>query len=236
MGDDSEVANLRKCSVCGGSFPDRDLIQYNDVQVCPSCRPAFFQKLKENSTGFSNCSVCKTAHADSELIQYNDLKICASCKPAFFQKLKEGAALPADRSYAGFWRRGAALFVDGIIFWILSFCMYLAAGISFLALERTPEEAKTVMIITAIQYLIWFAYQVYFIGKHGATPGKMALGVKVINADGSRVSYLKAFGRIFATGLSSIILGIGFLMAAFDDEKRALHDRICNTRVIRTKN
>jgi uncharacterized RDD family membrane protein YckC len=52
-------------------------------------------------------------------------------------------------------------------------------------------------------------------------------------ADGGRVSYSRALGRHFAKWLSSIILGIGFIMAVFDDERRTLHDRICETRVVR---
>ena len=86
--------------------------------------------------------------------------------------------------------------------------------------------------MTIVQYIVFIGYEVFFIGKFGATPGKMALKIKVINADGSKVGYLKAVGRYFAKLLSAIILGIGYFMAAFDDEKRALHDRICNTRVI----
>ena len=71
------------------------------------------------------------------------------------------------------------------------------------------------------------------VGKHGATPGKMACGLKVVSPDGGPVSYGKACGRFFAEMLSGLTLGIGYIMVAFDDEKRALHDRICNTRVIR---
>ena len=89
--------------------------------------------------------------------------------------------------------------------------------------------------MTIVLYIISFGYEVFFIGKFGATPGKMACSIKVINADGSKVSYLKALGRVFAYFLSGLILGIGYIMAAFDDEKRALHDRICNTRVILKK-
>ena len=72
------------------------------------------------------------------------------------------------------------------------------------------------------------------VGRHGATPGKMAWGLKVIRADGGTVSYGRAFGRFWAQLLSGLLLGIGFIMVAFDDEKRALHDHICDTRVIRT--
>jgi uncharacterized RDD family membrane protein YckC len=51
--------------------------------------------------------------------------------------------------------------------------------------------------------------------------------------DGGKVSYGRAVGRHFAKYLSSFTLGIGYIMAGIDDEKRALHDRICNTRVIK---
>ena len=42
-----------------------------------------------------------------------------------------------------------------------------------------------------------------------------------------------AFGRHFAKYLSAMILLIGYIMAAFDDQRRTLHDRICETRVVR---
>jgi uncharacterized RDD family membrane protein YckC len=42
-------------------------------------------------------------------------------------------------------------------------------------------------------------------------------------------------GRYFAQWISAIILAIGYIMAAFDDQKRALHDRICETRVIHVR-
>jgi uncharacterized RDD family membrane protein YckC len=80
--------------------------------------------------------------------------------------------------------------------------------------------------------VIAIGYETFFIGKYGATPGKMACKIKVVTADGGKVSYLLAFGRYFAKVLSSLTCLIGYIMAAFDDEKRALHDRICNTRVV----
>jgi uncharacterized RDD family membrane protein YckC len=61
----------------------------------------------------------------------------------------------------------------------------------------------------------------------------MACGLKVVTEDGQRLSYMRAFGRYFAEIISGMILYIGYIMAAFDYEKRALHDRICTTRVIK---
>jgi uncharacterized RDD family membrane protein YckC len=85
----------------------------------------------------------------------------------------------------------------------------------------------------AISMLVAASYNIFFVGKFGATPGKMALRLKVVTASGGTVSYARATGRYFAELLSSITLLIGYIMAAFDEQKRALHDRICDTRVIR---
>ena len=84
-----------------------------------------------------------------------------------------------------------------------------------------------------LQVAVAAVYVIWFVGKFGATPGKMALGLKVVRAGGSPVSIGLAFGRYFAKMLSGFILLIGYIMAAFDVQKRALHDMICNTRVIR---
>jgi uncharacterized RDD family membrane protein YckC len=54
----------------------------------------------------------------------------------------------------------------------------------------------------------------------------------VVTADGGRVSYLRALGRYFAKMLSGFTCLIGYIIAAFDGQKRALHDHICNTRVV----
>ena len=83
-----------------------------------------------------------------------------------------------------------------------------------------------------VQFLIGLCYAVFFLGRFAATPGKMACGLLVVRADGSALTYPRAAGRHFADMLSGITLCIGYLIAAFDLEKRALHDHICDTRVV----
>jgi uncharacterized RDD family membrane protein YckC len=89
------------------------------------------------------------------------------------------------------------------------------------------------VVQTPISMAITACYYTFFVGKYGATPGKMATKLSIVNADGSPVSYGKACGRYFAQIVSSLACCIGYLMVAWDPEKRALHDRICGTRVIR---
>jgi len=76
-------------------------------------------------------------------------------------------------------------------------------------------------------------YESVFVGRLGATPGKMALGLKVVRPDGGPISLGRAVVRYFAKVVSGIILMIGYIMAGFDSQKHALHDMICDTRVIR---
>jgi uncharacterized RDD family membrane protein YckC len=58
----------------------------------------------------------------------------------------------------------------------------------------------------------------------------------VVRPDGRPVDLGRAFGRYFAKILSAFILLIGYIIAGFDSEKRALHDMICDTRVIKREN
>jgi uncharacterized RDD family membrane protein YckC len=174
------------------------------------------------------------------VIRYGGRWVCASCKPAFVQKLKEGVVSSAALEYAGFWIRFAAVFVDGIILWFVNVVLGLVVLSPFIRTvsQGAPAINKLLIVQGAtflVQLVIGITYEVWFIGKFGATPGKMACKVKVVTPEGSPISYGRAFGRYFGKLLSGLILCIGYLMAAFDVEKRALHDRLCNTRVIRTR-
>jgi len=95
------------------------------------------------------------------------------------------------------------------------------------------QSAAGIIISILLSIIFPIIYYIYFLVKYSATPGKMALGIKIICLDNDRISVMKALGRNLSEILSGITLGIGYIIAAFDSEKRALHDRICNTRVVR---
>lgn len=157
------------------------------------------------------------------------------------------AAVAAGRHYGGFWIRFLARIIDvillGVINAIVRFPLMLMFGLGTMGmggLGRGPGDGvifgPAMMGVMGLSALIGIAlgaaYEVYFLSAHGATPGKMALGLRVIRPDGEPISPMLALGRHFALWISGIILMIGYIMAAFDPEKRALHDRICETRVI----
>jgi uncharacterized RDD family membrane protein YckC len=135
--------------------------------------------------------------------------------------------------YAGFWIRFVAKFVDGVIVGVPGYALQFGAS-GFL--QDDPERAMIALFVGwLISFILQLAYSVWLTGKYGATVGKMACGLRVVTPNGQKISYGLACGRFFAEILSGMILYIGYFMAAFDEEKRALHDRICNTRVIRRR-
>jgi len=165
-----------------------------------------------------------------------------AAKTTSVQAMREGA-LPSlyagPLNYAGFWIRFAAKFIDGIILWIVQFIIQFIFGmiIGLGFSNSSPDEAGPAVIAMAllmflISIAIQAAYNGIMVGKFGATVGKMACGLKVVMPDGSPVSMPRAFGRYFAEILNAFTLLIGYIIAAFDNEKRALHDHIASTRVI----
>ena len=168
-----------------------------------------------------------------EVIKFGDKSVCATCKPIFKQKMREGvASFGGPMNYAGFWIRFAAYFVDSIITGVLGGLVGFVLGF---AMRPTTSEGmfQLQMVSSAVGFALGLAYFVFFNGKFGATPGKMICGLRILTAEGEPIGYGRALGRYFATILSGLICAIGYIMAAFDDEKRALHDRICNTRVVK---
>src|SRR5437773_1112513 len=185
------------------------------------------------------CMECRRTVPRQETIQYGANYVCAACKPAFVQRLREGAEAPGTMTYGGFWIRFAAKMIDVLLFIILSvpFIIWMVV----VALKRGAGQPPTfiqfgLQIGTQLAFaLVSVAYTTFFHGKYGATLGKMACGLKVVTPEGGRVTYARALGRGFAELVSGWICDIGYIIAAFDGQKRALHDHIASTRVIRVR-
>ena len=183
----------------------------------------------------SLCAECGQAFAEVDMIRFADAWVCATCKPIFVQKIKEGVAVAGAMEYAGFWIRVGAWFIDYIILAIMSAIVYIPFTFIGVFSADQPVVFITIQLIsTILNFIIPAVYDSWFVGKYAATPGKMACKLKVVMADSGRLSYARAIGRHFAKYVSALVLGIGFIMAGFDDQKRTLHDRICDTRVIKS--
>lgn len=165
-----------------------------------------------------NCAECKEEFSASDLIEIKGSLVCASCKPILLQKVEESLILQDEFETASIGTRFLALLADGLI------CFVVGFGIGLLL---NPLMAQMVGQLFSI------LYYALFVGKYGATPGKMICKIKIIRMDGTDVGYGIGFGRYFAKLLSFLILYIGYIMAFFDKKyAQALHDRICKTRVI----
>ncbi len=140
---------------------------------------------------------------------------------------------------AGFWKRVAAYCLDSVIVGVAGMVVAgLIGGVigGLMAVSGMGNELSLVLIqlvANLLSLVLTAGYYAWFHASHSmATPGKMAVGIKVVRTDGARISLARGIGRYFATILSGLILGIGFLMAAFTERKQALHDMVCDTLVV----
>jgi uncharacterized RDD family membrane protein YckC len=178
------------------------------------------------------CEECGAVVAKDDAIRFRGRHVCAECKPVLMSRLSQG--LGSNRQsldYAGFWVRLMAKIVDSLLLFIVS----LILGFLFASSSGGDVEAiaSGALLVNVIIYGGVILYTWLFTWKLGGTPGKLALGLCVVTANGEPVGAGRALGRVFAEWLSGLILSIGYIIAAFDSQKRALHDHICGTRVVR---
>jgi uncharacterized RDD family membrane protein YckC len=123
-------------------------------------------------------------------------------------------------SYAGFWIRLVAAILDTIIFGLP--VLLIQFLLAFIGIDALPYFVDI--------FVIWFI--VYLEGVHGGTPGKLILGLRIVDAKGKFIGMPNALLRYVASTLSALILCIGYLMIAFNSRKQGLHDKIAGTYVI----
>ncbi len=187
------------------------------------------------------CALCGKRYTPEELLCFEERWICARCKPVYFQTLQEDMGLTQHLHYAGFWIRAVAIIIDSVILHFMSLAMnivfvFLIQAPLIASMGRTAEVLFLQGLIGfSLQMLLPISYSCFFLRNFAATPGKMLLGIQVLCSNGAYLSYTHALARFFAKFLSTILFGVGYLMAAFDVEKRALHDRLCDTRVVYKK-
>ncbi|MFZ5877652.1 MAG: RDD family protein [Nitrospirota bacterium] len=147
------------------------------------------------------------------------------------------SARPAD-----VFRRAVAMLFDWTIVSLLytGFALVGAWGASLGARAADARFFSTDLAeaLTGPFTLLWiglaWVYISWFTRHGGQTPGKMLCGIRIVSLDGREPSWGQALLRPAGYLLSWLPLGLGFVLAAFPPSKRALHDRLTDTRVIRT--
>ncbi|MBS1680818.1 MAG: RDD family protein [Bacteroidetes bacterium] len=156
-----------------------------------------------------------------------------------------------NTNYAGFWQRFLALIIDAIIIGIVRSVIVVpilvATGLSIASEAQSYDSddpssmlpilgtiAAMAGITMLISTVIWVLYySLMESSKYQATVGKLALGIIVTDASGNKLDLSKALIRNICKIISSMILCIGFIMAAFTEKKQALHDMIASTLVVK---
>ena len=137
----------------------------------------------------------------------------------------------STRVYAGFWVRVVAALIDsllaalilGPILWAIYGKEYFGSE----ALLAGPADFLLTWVLPAIAVILFWMYK-------SATPGKMALGLRIVDARSGNVPTTgQCIGRYFGYYVSLLPLGVGILWVAFDARKQGFHDKLAGTVVIR---
>lgn len=152
----------------------------------------------------------------------------------------EPPAVVATGRTAGFWIRVLAFLIDQIPLMLAIFAVAKGSGMELPSFTWPPstEQVETflknnpnyfiiVVVVSALYYIPLTA-------MFGATLGKLALRLRVVRTDGSRVGWKEAVLRFGGMLLNNLTYYIGYLLVAFRADKRGLHDLIAGTRVIHT--
>jgi uncharacterized RDD family membrane protein YckC len=142
------------------------------------------------------------------------------------------AAVAARGPYAGVVTRGLALGIDLVIATVGTTVASAGVRLFGSAIGSGQWEAKgaTVLAFVLALPVVFVLYCAAFWTLLGRTPGKAALGLRVVDRDGSRPHFARALVRALGYSLSAIFL-IGFAWAAVDAHHQALHDKLAGTYV-----
>jgi len=199
---------------------------------------------------------CPRCGTKQSMFAAADNKICAGCRAVnevssqfcykCGLKLPEQTGTLRNVEYGGFRFRFGACFIDGLIIGVVTAVFTVAWLVWAINLSDSPaykyaEDATVTrmtvgFLLTLLGVvLVQILYNTIAVGKWGKTVGKMAVGLKVVKADGEKVSYRRALGRALAYHLNGFTLGLTYFMIPFTPKKRSLHDYIADTIVVKTR-
>lgn len=140
----------------------------------------------------------------------------------------------------GFWKRFLAYIIDSCILFVAFFVISLFGMIPLIGVTTFAASEGIITLSAIVWYVVLLIAQVlYFVllesSRLQGTIGKKALGIKVVDKFGERISFGKALTRYVSKFLSGIIFYIGYIMIGVTKEKQGLHDMIAKTYCVETE-
>lgn len=148
---------------------------------------------------------------------------------------------PGATIHAGFWQRCAALGIDALLIGVVMVALQFAfaAGTLGAGLAGHDIQGGVLALLSMLALIMtiafvgqWLYFALFESSAWQATPGKRAMGLKVVGETGQRIGFGRATGRYFAKILSGMIFNIGYIMAGLTERKQALHDYLAGTLVV----
>ena len=140
------------------------------------------------------------------------------------------AALEEERPAVGLERLYAALVDVAVLAPIFAIVVYFASRAARVAI---PALQPAWPYLVGYLLFLGLVYGCYFTGTTGQTVGKMAAGLRVVDAAGQPPGYVRAFVRALVGACGVLAAGLGLVPMMFDPARRAFHDRLLRTRVIK---
>lgn len=139
-----------------------------------------------------------------------------------------------DMEYAGFWVRVVATLIDTVLIMVITFPLLVSIyGWGYFDPDQTgivagPADALISWVLPAVAVVLFWMYR-------QATPGKMAMSLRIVDADtGKNLTIGQSIGRYLAYFVSILPLCLGLVWVAFDKRKQGWHDKLAGTVVIRS--
>lgn len=143
----------------------------------------------------------------------------------------------AAMNVAGFWIRFCAFVTDWLILIAMSIVLSIATyvGLRFVV-DANYLKSTYADVSRYVLFVAHMSYYLYFWGSKGATPGKRLLGLQVLvpgELGSTGIGQGRAFIRMIGYTIDTLTLGLGVLVMFGNPERRALHDYIAGTVVVR---
>lgn len=222
---------LRQCPQCNNRVPE-------NIAACPVCKTvlhdsrgpdsaapqqAVSPEKSQNRAILKKCPSCNLLQDGA----------CTTCPVCGFNLTKVPIATEQTvekPDHTGFWLRFIATAIDTfLILGIVIPCMLLSYGSSYFssdAIIKGPLDLIITWLLPAVAVILFWIVR-------GATPGKMFISAKIVDArTGKQASPMQLIGRYYAYIISALPLGAGFIWIAFDKQKQGWHDKLMGTMVM----